>query len=178
MDLELNEIEKDLDNIWDSFVPNWFQKEITIQLKENIKSLKSTIGSDITSVYPDITNSANKIKPSSASPQIRHWQRIAELMANGIITINETGQYLFKGNIVLEEKRVSELVSDYLDNEIKPQSIKPYLSRTKSNSKDDKNIFRDFRINDLMLISAKADRKNCLSDFFKKRLDIIIKETS
>ncbi|KAB7528224.1 hypothetical protein F8C76_10150 [Flagellimonas olearia] len=164
---EIDELEKNMALISEQFILNWLHKEIMNELKENLRYLKETIREDFEKVYSINTTKAK----STSKSELRNWCQIAKLMANGTIIIDKNGRYYFKGNLIKVEKVMSELVAEELNHEIKPQTIKPYLSRTKTESDDDKNIFREFRINELIIIATEAQNKGVLSDFYKTRLE-------
>tara|TARA_R110000744_G_scaffold114988_1_gene215065 strand:- start:20445 stop:21368 length:924 start_codon:yes stop_codon:yes gene_type:complete len=174
--IEMEELKKNIDNLWNVFEPNWLQKEISDELVLNLKYLKEQIDEDFSDIYSTKTN-LTKLNSKQKS-QVNHWYKIAELMADGTISISKEGHYFFKGKRVEIEKKMSELVAEQLGHTIKPLSIKAYLNTTKSNKIDDKNIFYSSRIKQLTVLSADAKSKGCLSNFFKNRLEALKKEIS
>lgn len=171
-------IENSLNDLWKIISPNWLQVEIVLALKKNLKSLKQKLLEDFLVVYPDLENVLENNKNLKTGLNIKtqgNWYIIAQLMADGTIVITNKGEYMFKGALVKVEMEMSRLVSGHLNNAIKPQSIKPYLNKTKSPSlsslNSDKNIFIESRVNELTFIASEAQKNDSVSDYFRGKLE-------
>jgi hypothetical protein len=176
-------IEDSLNDLWKIISPNWLQEEIVLALKKNLKYLKQEILEDFLVVYPDLENVLGNNKNLKTGSNLKtqgNWYIIAQLMADGTIVITNKGEYMFKGALVKVEMEMSRLISGHLNNTIKPQSIKPYLNKTKfprsSSVNSDKNIFIESRVNELTFIASEAQKNDSVSDYFRAKLEELKKE--
>lgn len=179
---ELSNIDKEMNNLWQKKTnPNWLQKEIVEELKLNLKYLKEVIIEDFSAIYPNF-NETLKLdhkntqvytsKPLQSTTRI--WYKVAQLLANGILSIN-INDYFFNNEYFYSATKLSKSISEYLDNTINAKSIRPYLTETRfaSGKDENKNIFIIDRYRELTLIASEAKNNNSLSDYFKKKLEAL-----
>ncbi len=176
---ELLKMEKEIDDLWNSFTsPNWLQSEIVEGLKTNLIYLREEVLEDFSSIYPNINNiqftSESIISKTITNTSENIWYKIAELMADGTITITDKGEYLFKEELITVEIKMSRLVSKHLGGTIKPTSIKSYLNMTKSDAQDNKNIFLESRKEDLTIIATRAEKNGKLNDYYRNKLKTLL----
>lgn len=147
---------------------NWVQVEMLTELGKNLKYLNEYIDETFGHSLQKTTAFSTFVK---RKPKI--WYRLAEIMADGTLTQTERDQFLFKGE-KLKQSEIVRLIHKELNGEVSVNSINPYLSATKSPNKTsqntDKNIFHIERLEDLILIGAKAEAEGNLSPYYKEKL--------
>lgn len=177
---ELLRIEEDMNNLWQSFTnPNWLQKEIDKELKVNLKYLKEVIIDDFSGICPRINETLNveyektQTNTSIPSQSTRYfWYKFAQLLANGTLYINNEGYY-FKDHFSYNAPKTGKLILEHLGSSMKVGTVKSFLTETKSSSGNNNDIFIKDRFKELTLIASEAKNDNCLSDYFKKKLEAL-----
>lgn len=174
----LAEITNSLDNletmpILYSDKPNWLQIEIKEKLKLEIEALKNILIFNFDAIYPKLSNVLNRINTSNSSEKTPSftWYKIAKIMAEGYLEIQDDGYYILNGVKEFNESKAARMVSEHLYGHPNDyDKITPFLNRTKSKIDDNKNIFRSSRVSALKSLAANAQHNNTLSGYFKMKL--------